>query len=299
MKKILVHIGAHKTGTTHFQDTLSLMNLDLSENGITYLSRQEFRPRLDRYFSWGKREQLIAMCPLSLQQLRAKLLLIPNEKKWQKLFISEENLLGTPADLLLTTIYPNAVKNLRFLKALSCKYEICILAGIRSFDRILPAAYATAIKFEPEVAINRKNNICKEIELGRTPSWIDFFSRVKEELPQISIKIWTQEDYSEHSSEIIRKALNIDSRIRVPDLPPPRETVTPSKDNIKEIEKSFKNFNSSSSEWLKKCEDTITSGENTMSSNDKYTFLENSHIDLLKIDYKKQLTQLKIENYFL
>ena len=38
MKKLVVHLGSHKTATTHFQDTLALMSQDLKERGVSYLA---------------------------------------------------------------------------------------------------------------------------------------------------------------------------------------------------------------------------------------------------------------------
>ena len=291
VKKISFHIGAHKTGTTHFQDTLKEIQSKLRQENIHYDSREEFRKNMEVFYPWGIKRLLRNVLPFAVTKRIITERILPKVQSWQHFIISEENIPGSCTDLLDNNIYINICERLKILDFFKDEYEIQILLSIRSFDRVLPGAYVTDLKYRPDLAISKKESLSKTLNSNNCPSWFELLSRIVAAYPTIPIKVWTQENYKCCSDNIIKQVLGV-KHLSIPNLSPPKATITPDFDVVTKLEVEFKKNKYSYNEWINKC-DELLSQHPVSNDKQRYTFLSLEQIKILKKSYLEDLVSIR------
>lgn len=225
--ELRVHLGAHKTATTHLQDSLVAHRALVARAGIDYIPRENFGP-LQRRFSnphhWRKRLWSWPVEQLFLRQFKAL------RDGSGTVLLSDEDLLGFSYDLFAPSIYPD-LRGLHVVRSLARNTKLTLFLGIRSFDQILPSAYAQSIK-----AIAPKPGWLDGIRAGiaqSPPSWAELVGRLKVMFPEATLRVWLQEDYRAHSQEVLTFFVGRNVG-RFPDVPPPVRTTSPSHEAILE-----------------------------------------------------------------
>jgi len=225
-----IHIGAHKTATTHLQDTLALMKPDLAEQGIDYLRRGDFRRKTRVILSARSPARLLGGQALGLAvgwQLQRLCCGGP------RLVVSEENLLGSNAGLMAPTLYTGMERRVSALNALARRARLTLFLSIRSFDRVMPGGYVTALRFNPRY-VGILAAVRDRVE--RQPSsWLPLIDRVAASAPDARVRLWRHEDYSCHAAEITSRFLGTEE-MPVPDLSAPTPMRTPSCAAVKAVE---------------------------------------------------------------
>jgi len=226
-----VHIGAHKTATTHLQDTLALERQRLNEQGVDYVSRSELRPLTRVLFSKRlpahRLDRSLRSRVLELG-LRGRL---PGEA--HRVVLSEENFLGGCAGLMEPTLYGDMERRISLLNRLGLRARLTLFLSIRSFDRVLPGAYLTALRFNP----NYVDILSRVVEAAERnpPSWLPLINRIARITPDARLRLWRQEDYREHEGWIINRLLGTEG-IAFRDIPPPPSTRTPGLEAVTALE---------------------------------------------------------------
>ena len=85
MKKLILHVGLHKTATTHLQAELNHEMEFLNYSGISYLSLNDFRGRVTSKLGW-----------VSSEELRKE---ISDVVKYDRVILSDENIIGGPQEV--------------------------------------------------------------------------------------------------------------------------------------------------------------------------------------------------------
>jgi hypothetical protein len=180
---LAIHVGAHKTATTHLQHALSKARGRLRQQGVTY-----FGPELLR----GK---------LRLPRLTGKAVAPPDalmeafyRNRKSRLVLSEENILGTTrADMVAkgACFYPNAATRLsRLLQMLNCQ-DATIYLGIRAPLAFLTSAHGqqqNAGRFDPMESYIR--NVTPE-----ALRWSELVARLGAVPGVARMVVWRFEDY--------------------------------------------------------------------------------------------------------
>lgn len=291
--ELKIHIGAHKTATTHLQDTLFQTKSTLENLKIKYLPRDEYRGRLSRFND--KEFRLIDKLTFGMStRIYFHPIVINKLRSYNKVLISDENILGNTVDQLSTKPYLNQLPSrLYFIKRLSKYFDTTLYLSIRSFDGIYPGAYATALRFHPHDAMIAKSELIKSLINGEQPSWVDLVSSISSVLPKVTLKIWTQEDYRKHSNEIISIVTGSRHNDSVT-VAPPNETITPNYKAIFEVENKVKGLNELPKSWTAMCDELYKKNQATTNV-EKYSFLEKDIKTKLRQKYKDDLKQI---NYF-
>ena len=99
-REIRLHIGAHKTATTHFQDIMELNQAFFAERGVTYVPRKAFRRSIAGALSRRNWRVWVGGGVLGRQ---IEWQLAPHIEDGTRVVISDENILGRPADALAPT----------------------------------------------------------------------------------------------------------------------------------------------------------------------------------------------------
>jgi hypothetical protein len=137
----IFHVGAHKTATTHVQDTLELVSQELLRAGVHYVPRKNIR-QLERLNKNGKTKRSIPIVSSILEHRAARSHWLRNiDTDCRKILISEERIVGNIGDLFSPTVYPNIERNLVDLMRIIRNPSVVFYLGIRSFGTILPSNY--------------------------------------------------------------------------------------------------------------------------------------------------------------
>jgi len=223
-----IHLGAHKTGTTHFQSVLSHHQSCLGRQGIGVLLPKELRtsncktklPKIYRA-PWLSR--------LYAHQTRHYLGLIAGE--FTSLIVSEENFIGSPTDILASYFYPNLDQRMKVFQQIF-PYNKTIFLSIRNQADLLPSAYVQRLRHSP---IPGGFQLLKYRWINTPPSWQDLIIRISKSITDSKLKIWTLEEYRDYSIDIVSAVCETQLPMQIK-LPIPRNTKTPSWEAIQEIE---------------------------------------------------------------
>lgn len=132
--KLHLHLGAHKTATTHFQKVLEV-NRCLHPNNISYIEMEQFRNNV----RWEDDCVDFTVCGSYLDKVK---------NSSPTLLISEENLIGYSTDIFSDLFLYSSMENR--IKSLECFTqgfdEIEVWFSIRSMDGFLPSVYCEALK---------------------------------------------------------------------------------------------------------------------------------------------------------
>ncbi|QCZ92915.1 hypothetical protein FBQ74_05170 [Salinimonas iocasae] len=292
-KALRIHVGAHKTATTHLQDALKLCKASLELQGICYIPIDAFRYKLrlldqNRVFSqqgnWLEKRYT----------LTSKLFSVVNNNQ-QRIVLSEENILGRVTDALYISPYP--APNVDFINYATTYTDISVFLSIRSFSQIYPAAYATGLKFFPEEAIRLKHALQEALDKGLRPSWVPVVKRLEAQMPRCQLKCWTFERYKSHQTETVSRLLGVS----IDDLPAvenPTLTATPGVEAIREAEAQVASGEHRKvKKWFKVCGDIYRANQ-ACDGQPKYTFLTPAMQKELDEQYLTDIATLTPDGYF-
>lgn len=189
-----IHLGAHKTGTTHVQDLLALRRTELAEIGIDYPTRAMLRKaRFAKHVSplrGGLKDTRW------LVRLRRFLMLrrIRGDRPATTRLISEEQILGLSDGLLRPELYPNATIRLGRLRELTGGEPTTLFLSVRNPADGIPSAYAQCLRVGFRY-IPRIEDVIQQA-LARPPSWTHLARRIKAAFPEAQLVVWRLEDYT-------------------------------------------------------------------------------------------------------
>ncbi len=138
--RVILHLGAHRTGSTWVQESLTRHQDRGGFNDLTVFGPRALRPR----FLWLVRMQAALPVPASALLVRiAAPGLAQALAAGGGLLISEENLLGRPDKCLTGTgaLYPDARRMLRAAAALLGTATVRPVLVVRSYDEWYPSAH--------------------------------------------------------------------------------------------------------------------------------------------------------------
>jgi hypothetical protein len=197
-----IHIGAHKTATTHLQETLTLLRPALAARGIDYMPNPLIRNQKLSWTLWRRRP--IARLPLigpAHMRDAIEATLDPLRIGPDTVALSEENILGVPHQVLEPTFYSQADQSLSRLSSLGLRADVELFLSIRSYDALLPSAYVESLKHG--TAPRGGFGSVKERLLAVPPSWYDLVARIRAATPGMPLHIWRQEDYRANAQAIM------------------------------------------------------------------------------------------------
>ncbi len=224
-----IHLGAHKTATTHLQDTLLAHRARMAEEGVDYIPREVFGPLQRRYSNPNHWRRRLWSPPLAYQFRRSAAALRTGA---ETVLVSDEDLLGYSDDLLSPILYPS-FRGGHIVSALTQAAPVKLFLGIRSYDKLLPSAYAQMLKtFSPRPEWEAR---ISDAVLDALPGWPDLIERLLTAFPNASLQIWQHEDYRAHWQEILTAFAGRDVGA-FPELPPPARTTSPSQEAIRKAE---------------------------------------------------------------
>ena len=203
-----IHIGAHKTATTHVQEILTLMRPQLVARGIDFIDNHTVRRsglakalsarRISTRLPLLRGRAVAALLAEHLDPLRAP-------EAPTTMVLSEEKLMGGSLHVFADPVYPPIERIIPKLASLGTwaggGADVTFFLSIRSFDGQLPSAYVQELKFSPPIAGGFEN--IKPRVLARPPSWFDLVRRIRAAAPAVPLRVWRQEDYRRDPATIL------------------------------------------------------------------------------------------------
>jgi hypothetical protein len=194
-----LHLGAHKTATTHLQETLALRRDWLVARGVDVLPMPAVRAlRLPPAAGW-KAWRLRLGWPM---RRAIEAAVAPLRQGPGRVAISEENLIGFPQHLMGGPFYPKAARRLAGFGALAAGGRLHVFFAVRSFERLLPSAYIQRLRHHPHPRLDGFGPI-RAAALRQPPSWTELLLRLRDTLPGARFTVWRQEDYRAHDWRIL------------------------------------------------------------------------------------------------
>ncbi|MFN3954081.1 MAG: hypothetical protein ACK4LQ_06460 [Pararhodobacter sp.] len=185
--RIIVHIGAHKTASTHLQLALERGRAALGARGVAVFGPDQLRRR-----GLGLPEYLSA--PAGSAEAHGARIRAALGAGAERLVVSDENILGNAHNVeLIRTgrFYPRAASRLQALLALLPAGEVTLALAIRDPARFLTSAYAQRLmsgKLEPFA------DYIGALQPA-TLRWSDLVGRLRGVVPGAGWHIWRYEDY--------------------------------------------------------------------------------------------------------
>lgn len=218
---LTIHLGAHKTASTHLQQSLRLARDTLEAGGLFLaepsMLRDDGAIPLAQALAEGPGRDGDKGCRAALAHLRGA---CPH------LLISEENILGGTARGKLFSprglIYPFAARRVRQVIALAGGGPATLFLGLRDPAGFLVSAFALQLSFGKERGL-------ADYLGGRNPARLGWAGLVRRlaEIPEVArLVVWRYEDYAALRPQILARMLPQDLTRAVPDPAPANESLT-------------------------------------------------------------------------
>jgi len=190
--KIKLHIGAHKTATTHIQKVLEINRALLLKEKVNLTlrsdSQRKFYKSLLSCIDEKKKNNISGM-------LEEK----PKEGLW---LISDEDISGTSYQLkLFPHIYPTLQKRLSCIKNTFPNDTIEVYFSIRSYENYYRSTYLEVVRnkgYMPFLDYYNK-------EQYKNNSWVKVIEQIVSVIPESQISLWRYEDFSQLFPIILNK----------------------------------------------------------------------------------------------
>lgn len=229
-----LHIGAHKTATTHLQDTLLSSRHQLEASGVHYLPRERLlTARLIKFVRFGQftrhgiAERVLFRTDTACMRQR----LLKRIQGHDTVLISEERLIGRAVDLL-DGLYPNLEAYLLALARIIANDKIAIFLSIRNQADILPSAYSQSLRTHTRP---KPFEVLAAEWLRAPPRWTNLIRRLRVALPGANLKVWTFEDYVTDPNEVISALAGIE-HLTIPKVARPERTTRLSANAVAALE---------------------------------------------------------------
>lgn len=192
-----LHVGAHKTASTHLQATLQKNRAVLAEAGIAWHRPDDVRALVKT--DQGASARMGALP--SLRRFRAMQRLAQLDANADRIVASDENSFGRCAEIFRSrALYPTAYDRMRLWRKLSSHRSATVYLAIRDYSRFFSGAYIQAIRnaafFEPS-----KADRTALVDAAR--GWLDVVADVRRALPNARIIVWRYEDYEAVRDDLI------------------------------------------------------------------------------------------------
>lgn len=229
-----IHIGAHKTATTHLQETLTNIRPRLVARGVDPIPLNAVRAA---GLAQALNERRIATRLPILRGVIAKRLLSeildPLREGPETVVLSEEKLMGAPRKVFSDPFYPMVEHIVPTLATLGGKADVTLFLSIRGFAGQLASTYAQELRVLPPP--EGGFDAIRARLVAKPPSWFELARRIRKAAPTTPLRVWRQEDYRDHKREIMSELVGCDTGA-LPEIKDPVRTKSPSLEAIREAE---------------------------------------------------------------
>lgn len=194
---VRLHIGAHKTATTHLQDNLAAQESTILRNGWAYLPRPMLRGSGLMGAVFGQFQALQQQ--QGARRLTLAEMINPPPHIPRRFILSEEDILGSSADVI-GGVYPHARARLAAWAVAAPPATTAVFLAIRDYAGLLPSAYSQALRDGSPV---RPFAAYRDLWLGGSLGWPGLVATILDVYRGASLTVWTMERYLENPGAVL------------------------------------------------------------------------------------------------
>ena len=193
LQLINLHVGAHKTASTHLQRRFMAGRDTLRAHGVVFDGPQQWRGPTKGWSFPKIRNPLQTI----LRRRRGLKKYAPEAPVW---LVSEENIAGLPRDLLRPgPLYHRLPDRVRHFERLFRQADLRLFLSVRSYDDFFRSMYCELLR---KFALPPFGSFYDdEIFAGR--SWYDVVAGLVDVLPEDAIILWRYEDLGDLEERIV------------------------------------------------------------------------------------------------
>ena len=216
---LTIHLGAHKTASTHLQYSLRLAQPALMRGGVFYADPTQLRhPGLPLTDALATDEaRYLDVVTARLAQARAV---------YPELLLSEENILGGTRSGRICGpngfVYPMAVARVRRTIELAGGGPATLFLSVRDPAHFYVSAFALQMTYGAEVEFETYLADRDPTRIG----WVGLVRRLASIAGVARVVVWRYEDYAALRPRLLARLLPPGTAGLVPDPPPANESVT-------------------------------------------------------------------------
>ncbi|MGA9253064.1 MAG: hypothetical protein WBV78_10480 [Roseobacter sp.] len=205
---VILHLGAHRTATTSFQDYMRRHRDLLAEQGVAFWGPQRTRRGLHAGILPAARSPYSEPSADCASRRIADQLSHVQQKGMRHLVVSDENMIGTVRDNIHQgALYPQVASRLaRFAEAYDGRIKT-VLFSPRSLELYWCSALAYGVGRGVPVP---DRAALRSIAMARR-SWRDVIADIACAVPNVAVRIIPFERYAGHPHRILRDTLGIDA----------------------------------------------------------------------------------------
>lgn len=199
-----LHIGAHKTATTHLQATLIKHRDALADAGVQFERPDDIRSVIG-----PGRRAAAQMGPIpSFRRAGASRRLARLDQGRDRLVLSDENSLGLCPELFQRELlYPTAYRRLTVWRRLAAQRETVVYLCVRNYAAFFSSAYVQTIRKKSIIAPDADSLVA----MTRMPRrWGDVIHDVRRALPDARLKVWAFEDHFDLLPSLLQEQTGLD-----------------------------------------------------------------------------------------
>jgi hypothetical protein len=204
--EIVLHVGAHKTASTHLQWRLELSAKPLRQNGVFIVCNSELRKKLEQV---KKKSSFLKFLnrirPVRLWRSAAiyrRYLREAEAADCDRLVISEEMLLGSIESLMEDGLFYGMIhKRLKPVFNGLKGHPVTMMLALRSYDSFLSSAWCEYVR---QHGYRRIDDEQKTRLLALQRGWLDVIEDIIRILPSGSqLRVWRYEDFCNNDSDVL------------------------------------------------------------------------------------------------
>jgi hypothetical protein len=215
-----LHLGVHKTATTHIQYRLEALRAPLAEAGLDVMVPESGVRRLALNRIAERAPKLWRLRHCDTARLTDKLDSMRHGP--DRIIVSEELMLGRLETSLYGRFYDQFAYMASLLGALGKTAPVHLFLCIRSLDTFLPSSYAQVVRHRPPPP-GRFEDV-RHAAATYPMRWSDVVAMLRKHAPAAQLKVWRYEDYRANADRILAEICGVPSLPEMPEIAPPNRT---------------------------------------------------------------------------
>lgn len=215
-----LHMGAHKTATTHIQYRLEALRAPLAEASLDVMLPESGVRKLTLNRIAESPPKLWQLRPRNTARLTDKLDTL--RRGPDRILVSEELMLGRLDTSLYGRFYDQFTYMATLMGALGKSAPVHLFLCTRSLDTFLPSAYAQVVRHRPPPAGGFEE--VRHAVDTYPMRWSDVVAKLRKHAPGATLKVWRYEDYRENADRVLSAICGIDPLPDIPEIEAPKRT---------------------------------------------------------------------------
>ncbi|WP_420429939.1 hypothetical protein [Kordiimonas sp.] len=199
-RRIILHLGAPKTGSTSLQYYLAENTGALERAGIVYPERMIQHGKVDMLHTHLVQMRTRSKPEAAFAAARARLNTLFEKSGAHSLLLSNESLLGEPYHADKAGFFPHHAKWVAELKRLFEDYDVDVIYFTRSFESFLPSYYVQYVRKGGALTLK---DFCAHVRHGDI-SWCPLVASLKVAFGDENVRIFDHAALKDKPADTIR-----------------------------------------------------------------------------------------------